>query len=78
MDKNILITWIAWFIAWNLANELITKWWNIVWVDNLSTWHMQNMKELIQNDNFTFLKEDIRNFEKIDEIIKLIMLIIKH
>ena len=70
MDKNILITWIAWFIAWNLANELITKWWNIVWVDNLSTWHMQNMKELIQNDNFTFLKEDIRNFEKIDEIIK--------
>jgi dTDP-D-glucose 4,6-dehydratase len=31
---------------------------------------MQNMKELIQNDNFTFLKEDIRNFEKIDEIIK--------
>ena len=68
--KKILVTWVAWFIWSNLAEELINKWNFVVWLDNLMTWHMQNIEKLMNNENFVFIKDDVRDLEKLDEIIK--------
>lgn len=70
MEKNVLITWVAWFIWSNLADKLVDLWWNVIWLDDLSTWHKQNIKQLELNNNFTFLKDDVRKFEVINDIIK--------
>lgn len=70
MIKNILITWVAWFIWSNLADELVKQWWNVLWVDNLLTWHLKNIEQLKWDKNFNFINEDIRNLDKIDHLIK--------
>jgi len=70
MGKKILITGVAWFIGSNLAQALVEKWWSVIWIDNFSTWHKQNIVPLVWNDNFTFIEGDIRNKETIDWIIK--------
>ena len=68
--KKILLTWVAWFIWSNLAEELLSKWYFVVWLDNLMTWHMQNIENLMNNEDFIFIKDDIRDLNKLDEIIK--------
>jgi len=68
--KKILLTWVAWFIWSNLAEELLSKWYFVVWLDNLMTWHMQNIENLMDNKNFVFIKDDVRDLNKLDEIIK--------
>jgi len=68
--KNIMITWVAGFIASNLAEELVKQWWNVIWIDNLLTWYLKNIENIQKKENFIFIKEDIRNYEKINEIVK--------
>lgn len=70
MTKNVLVTWVAWFIGSNLAEKLVELWYNVVWIDNLMTGHKQNIKNLLNKDNFTFIWEDIRNKDWLDKIVK--------
>ena len=68
--KNILITWVAWFIWSNLAEKLLNKWYFVVWIDNLLTWYKKNLDNFINNENFVFIQDDIRNLYRLDEIVK--------
>ena len=68
--KNILITWVAWFIASNLAEELVKQWWNVVWIDNLMTWYKKNIQELLNKPNFKFIWQDVRDYKWLEQIIK--------
>jgi len=70
MKKSVLITWVAWFIASNIAEELVKQWWNVIWIDNLMTWHKKNIQNLLNKENFTFIWEDVRNYSWMEKIVK--------
>jgi UDP-glucose 4-epimerase len=71
---NILITGCAGFIASHLIEELLKDIKNnIIGIDNLYSGTEDNLNYLqnIDNNNkFSFIESDIRDFEKINEIIK--------
>ncbi len=70
--KRILITGGAGFIGSNLCKRLVQDKNNyVIALDNLSSGHMENIQELIDNySNFEFILRDIENFIdiKVDEI----------
>lgn len=70
MTKNILVTWVAGFIASNLSEELVNQWWNVIWIDNFMTWHKKNIQELLQKPNFKFIWQDVRDYKWLEKIIK--------
>ena len=73
MKKKILVTGGAGFIGSHLCKELIDTD-NIVYcIDNLITGKKDNIKYLLKNKNFIFLKHDInkKKYLKIDEIYNL-------
>ena len=69
---NILITGCCGFIGYHLAKKLTTKY-NIVGLDNLNSYYDKNykyarLKKLKSNKNFKFLKIDIADKKKLDNI----------
>jgi len=68
--KNILITGGAGFIGSHLCDELVKKN-NIICLDDFSSSQVENIKHLLQNPNFEFLKHDISKPINLDEFIEL-------
>ena len=58
---KILVTGGAGFIGSNLCEYFLKAGNKIVCLDNLSTGFMKNINEFMDDDNFTFMKGDIRN-----------------
>lgn len=76
--KTILITGGAGFIGSNLSEKLLNDGNKIICIDNLITGNYDNIKYLLNNENFIFLNIDIQQknlieniTEKIDEIYHL-------
>ena len=71
---NILITGVAGFIGFHLANELLKKNNNILGVDNFNNYYSPKFKKqrlnLIKKKNFKFLKFDLRNKKKLALVFK--------
>ena len=61
--KTILITGGAGFIGSNLCEYFLSKDYNVVCLDNFATGHRHNLKDFLDNDNFTLIEGDIRNLE---------------
>src|SRR3989344_5623272 len=57
--NKVLVTGGAGFIGSNLCNRLLEMGHNVVAVDNLITGDQKNIKQLISNPKFTFIKHDI-------------------
>jgi UDP-N-acetylglucosamine 4-epimerase len=68
--KSVLVTGCAGFIGSNLCEALVNKGWNVVGVDNLMTGYRKNIEALEVKNNFKFIWEDVRDFNKINKIIK--------
>ena len=71
--KNILITGAAGFIGSYLSKRLIEENYNVIGIDNLSDYYDVTLKEnrikdLYNKDNFTFIKEDINNYDLVKNI----------
>ena len=71
--KNILITGAAGFIGSYLSKRLIEEYYNVIGIDNLSDYYDITLKEnrikdLYNKDNFTFIKEDINNYDLVKNI----------
>jgi UDP-N-acetylglucosamine 4-epimerase len=62
-EFNILVTGGAGFIGSNLCESLVNNGNKVVCLDNLATGKMENVKDLLKRDNFSFFKGDIRNLE---------------
>ena len=73
--KTVLIAGGAGFIGSNLCKKLLSENNKIICLDNLFTGKMDNIKELLDNDNFIFINHDIINpiqiSDEIDEIYHL-------
>ncbi|NBI07042.1 dTDP-glucose 4,6-dehydratase [Senegalia massiliensis] len=69
--KTILVTGGAGFIGSNFIKMILTKYPNykIINVDSLTyAGNLENLKNVDKNDNYIFIKADIRDRKKIDEI----------
>lgn len=60
---KILITGAAGFIGSNLCEYFVEKNYHVVALDNLATGHLNNLENLLNKDNFSFIEGDIRNLE---------------
>lgn len=59
--KAILITGGAGFIGSNLCEYFLSKNYKVVCLDNFATGHLHNLKDFINNENFSLIEGDIRN-----------------
>ncbi|MFY4690291.1 UDP-glucuronic acid decarboxylase family protein [Campylobacter jejuni] len=70
--KSILITGGSGFLGSNLCKRLLGEGNKIICVDNNYTGRMENIKELLENENFTFIEHDIceplKITQKLDQI----------
>ena len=64
-----LVTGGAGFIGSNLCEDLLAKGNEVICLDNFSTGHFRNIKDFIDNKNFTLIVGDIRN---IDDCLKAV------
>ncbi|MCH4191026.1 MAG: SDR family oxidoreductase [Butyrivibrio sp.] len=62
-DSVFLVTGGAGFIGSNLCEALLNKGHKVRCMDNLSTGHIENIQPFMENPDFTFLQEDIRDLE---------------
>jgi len=62
-NKRILVTGGAGFIGSNLCEELLHLGNNVVCLDNFATGKRENIKEFLNNPNFTLIEGDIRKLE---------------
>ena len=67
---KLLITGGAGFIGSNLCEHFVRKGEEVVCLDNLSTGFMHNIEALIPQENFTFIKGDIRDLETCRAAVK--------
>lgn len=56
---NVIVTGGAGFIGSHLCKKLIDKKYFVICVDNLFTGNLDNIRELLKNRNFKFIKEDV-------------------
>ena len=73
---KILVTGVAGFIGFSLANDLLSKKYSVVGIDNFDNYYSVNLKKnrvhvLRKFKNFRFYKIDIRNFKSLKKISKI-------
>ena len=62
MKKTILITGGAGFIGSHLSDTFIQKGYSVICMDNLVTGSMDNIKHLLKDKNFKFIKHDVSKY----------------
>lgn len=74
--KKILITGVAGFIGFSIANNFLKKNYKVIGIDNLDNYYSpkyknKRIKILKKNKKFVFFKIDVSNFEKVSKIVNL-------
>ncbi|WP_326399350.1 SDR family oxidoreductase [Flavobacterium sp.] len=67
---KILITGGAGFIGSNLCEYFLSKDYKVVCLDNFATGHRHNLKDFIEDDNFSLIEGDIRNLETCQQAVQ--------
>lgn len=77
-NKRILVTGGAGFIGSNLCDELVNLGSIVISLDNFSTGKIENIKKLINHDNFTNIDGDIRDFNTCKKATKGVDFVLHH
>jgi len=76
MNKTkVLIAGWLWFIWLNMSQFLLSKWYKVIIIDNLSSSSIDNIKILNKTKNLIFLNEDICNIDVYNTLFKNIKII---
>jgi len=67
---KVLVTGGAGFIGSYLVEELVKRSYEVVVIDNFSNGKIENLSNVI--DKVEIIKEDLRNFESILKIVKIL------
>ena len=73
---RVLITGVAGFLGSNLAQKVVSEGFNVVGIDNLSMGKLENIAEISNTPNFTFLESDItlpETFSKLNDQFDIIV-----
>lgn len=70
MTTTVLITGVAGFIGSNLAESLLKRGYRVIGLDNLSQGFLRNVAEFQNHAAFTFHKNDVRNSQIVDELVR--------
>ena len=70
--EKILVTGGAGFIGSHIVDELIEKSFDVTVIDNLDTGQLENIAHNKKSKDFHFIKGDIRNFDLLEEKLKLL------
>jgi UDP-glucose 4-epimerase len=65
---KVLITGVAGMIGSHLLDELMARDYEVLGIDNLSFGKIRNIQSHLQNDRFTFYKEDILDLEVMERV----------
>jgi UDP-N-acetylglucosamine 4-epimerase len=68
--KKILITGGAGFIGSNLCEYFLSKEYEVVCLDNFATGHRHNLKDFINNKDFSLIEGDIRSIETCQKAVQ--------
>lgn len=71
--KSVLITGGAGFIGSHLSDHLIGRGYRVIAVDNLITGTLANIKHLMKNENFKFIKQDVTKYIDIKEDLDYVL-----
>ncbi len=74
--KRVLITGVAGMIGSHLLDALLEKGYKVIGIDNLKFGNLENIKGVLKNKNFKFIKADILNFETLNNAVKDIDIIV--
>ncbi len=70
MKKNILITGVAGMIGSHLVEELLSKGYSVIGIDDLSYGHLDNIKSIAAHPAFRFYKVNIMDFDTLKILSK--------
>ena len=73
MSQKILVTGCCGFIGSNMCRYLIDKNYDVIGIDNLLTGNLKNIELMLNNNKFTFIKNDVCNKIDLDFKIDKIM-----
>lgn len=69
---NVLVTGNAWFVWSHLSEHLIWKWYNVIWLDDMSGWYERNIVQWVKHYKWSItdkkLVKEIFEKEKIDYV----------
>jgi len=68
-NSKVLITGGAGFIGSNLCEALLEQGNKVICLDNFLTGHRKNINAFLDNDNFTLIEGDIRNYEDCEKAV---------
>ena len=75
VSMNIVITGGSGFVGSYLCERLINDGHNLIVVDNLLTGSTENISDLMDNDNFSFIEHDVQNPYKYIWVLKMMLII---
>ena len=73
VTMNIVITGGSGFVGSYLCEKLINDGHKIIVIDNLLTGSTENINDLLNNENFSFIEQDVQDYIEIEDKVDYVL-----